>query len=964
MPANLRSIALLTGLFCLSAQAAPIPAATATDTAKLAAVQQKLGGMRLPFVENRGQIDESVAYYAKTLSGTVFVTRSGEIVYALPSKEEDSPKTQVLTERLMSGKTVLAPVDTATTKVSHFVGNDKSKWQSNLTTHGAVSLGEAWKGIEVELRAHGKNVEKFFTVKPGAKAETIQMQLEGAKALRVATTGELEMATDSGTLRFSPPVAWQEENGQKHPVEVTYVPQGNQYSFKLGQYDNTKPVIIDPLLQSTYLGGSGNDGALSMSIHPVNGDIYLFGSTDSIDFPGVSGGVQEGFAGNQGDIFVARLDKSLTFLSQATYLGGSGIDSGADAGTYIATHPQTGDVYVLGHTNSPQFPGTSGGAQASRRGAYDLVIAKLNDSLTTLIQSTYLGGSGVDYAGAIAIHPQTFDVYVASYTYSTNFPRASGGAQSTLGGGQDMVVARLDSSLKTLFQSTYLGGAAYDWPYSLVIGPDTGEVYVAGYTDSSNFPGTIGGAQVALGGNTDIVIARLNKELTSLLQSTYLGGASWDYAQSILVHPQTGELYVAGLTYSSDFPGTAGGAQPSIGSAPYQVVIAQLAPSLNNLIQATYLGGNIYGSHAEAIFTHPQTGEIYICGYTNTSDFPGTFGGAQATLGGYVDISISRLDSALKTLNQSTYLGGLDADYGSTCALHPQTGEVFVAGYTYSTNFPSVNGGAQSYLAAYQDVVAARLTPSLSEAEQYNLVASRTGGEGIIISTDGRINCDVNGMDCIEPYTYGTTVTLNATPSANSTFSGWTGACSGTSNTCTLTIYAYSQVFAGFNYINYELSVTKAGAGTGTVTAPSLICGTTCSISYVSGTSITLYATPDQNMVFAGWGGACSGAANTCTITMDEAKSVTATFEKATFNLTVSKIGAGTGTVSGTGINCGIDCNETFTAGTVVALTAKADTNSKFSGWSGACAGVRTTTCNVTMDATKDASAKFNLIPQ
>jgi len=169
----------------------------------------------------------------------------------------------------------------------------------------------------------------------------------------------------------------------------------------------------------------------------------------------------------------------------------------------------------------------------------------------------------VDKAIALAIHLTTGEIYVAGYTTSTNFPGTAGGAQTGHRGGfGDAFVARLNSGLTQILQSTYLGGSGSDYAAALAIHPATGEVYVAGKTDSRNFSKTAGGAQVAHGGgDEDAFVARLNKDLTQILQSTYLGGSDMDEARALAIHPTTGEVYVAGYTLSSNFPKTAGGAQ-------------------------------------------------------------------------------------------------------------------------------------------------------------------------------------------------------------------------------------------------------------------------------------------------------------------------------------------------------------------------------------------------------------------
>src|SRR5262249_26776537 len=195
----------------------------------------------------------------------------------------------------------------------------------------------------------------------------------------------------------------------------------------------------------------------------------------------------------------------------------------------------------------------------------DGFVARLNARLTALRQATYLGGSGGDEGDALAIAPTTGEVYVAGSTSSADFPGTAGGAQSVIGGGTtDVFVARLSADLTALDQATYLGGRCpagaslcRDIPVAMQL--TTRDVYFAGATDSPNFPGTVGGAQSASGGNTDAFVARLSTDLTALHQATYLGGANADGAQDLAIAPTTGDVYIAGFTASPVFPGTAGG---------------------------------------------------------------------------------------------------------------------------------------------------------------------------------------------------------------------------------------------------------------------------------------------------------------------------------------------------------------------------------------------------------------------
>jgi hypothetical protein len=247
----------------------------------------------------------------------------------------------------------------------------------------------------------------------------------------------------------------------------------------------------------------------------------------------------------------------------------------------------------------------------------------------------------------------------------------------------------------------------------------------------------------------------------------------------------------------------------------------------------------------------------------------------------------------------------------------------------------------------------------------HTLVVTRSGnGNGSVASSPVGISC---GTTCSANFTSGTPVTLTATPTAGSTFTGWSGDCSG-SATCQVTMSSDHNVtatFAAGSAGTQTLSVTRAGGGSGSVSSsPSGIsCGSTCSASFTTGTVVTLTATPASGSTFSGWsGGGCSGT-GTCTVTMSSAQAVKATFSTATVpnhTLSVTRAGGGTGAVSSSpsGISCGTACSGSFTAGTVVALTATPASGSTFAGWSGGgCSG--TGTCNVTMSSDESVTATF-----
>jgi hypothetical protein len=716
------------------------------------AVGERLSAIGIPFVANSGQTDPAVAYYAQTFAGTVFVTRDGRIVYSLPENKTSPPGRRLsaeaggwsLTERLVGGKAHPNGARGAPSRVSYFLGNDPARWRSDVPTFDSVSLGEVWPGISVELRASGHGMEKVFTVMPGANPSRIHMSVAGAKSLRINSAGALVASTGLGDVAFTRPMAYQERDGARREIAVAYEARGHGYGFRLGSYDPTLPVLIDPLLQATYLGGSGEDVGYSLAVHPASGDVYVAGYTTSTDFPGTAGGAQPANPGGY-DAFVARLNASLTTLTQATYLGGSGPDIGFD----LAIHPTSGDVYVTGYTNSTNFPGTTGGAQAANGGGNDAFVARLNASLTTLTQATYLGGSGNDDVGvALAVHPASGDVYVLGHTTSRNFPGTAGGAQAAHGGSlYDAFVARLNSALTTLGQATYLGGSLFDFGSALAIHPTSGDVYVVGNAQSTNFPGTAGGAQPAHGGGLyDAFVARLNPALTILGQATYMGGSNTDVTTySVLaVHPVSGDVYVTGQTNSTNFPGTAGGAQPANAGGD-DAFVARLNAALTTLGQATYLGGSLF-DFGSALAIHPTSGDVYVVGNAQSTNFPGTAGGAQAANAGGYDAFVARLNSSLTTPTQATYLGGSGNEIGRALAIRPISGDVYVAGETTSTDFPGTAGGAQpANGGGSSDAFVARLTSDLAFDSCLNVTCTASDQ-----CHDAGV-CDPTTGDCSNP---------------------------------------------------------------------------------------------------------------------------------------------------------------------------------------------------------------------
>jgi len=649
--------------------------------------------MTVPFVAAGGCDDPRVAYAAAIRDGTLFVTRDGALVYGL----RDGGR---LAETLPGARLSPRGAVRSGTRVSRFLGDDRACWQRDALAFDRVSLGEAWPGVTVDLAAHGGDVEKLFTIAPGADVRRIGVRLQGARRMTISAAGALVADTGFGSVRFTAPRAWQDIAGEHRLVRARYTLDGDRYGFALGPHARGHPVVIDPILQATYLGGSGGDIAYAVAVD-ATGSVLVAGSTASQNFPGTAGGARPG-AGGGGDAFVAKLDGTLTTLLQATYLGGAGADI-----AYALAIDGDGNVYVAGSTASANFPGTAGGAQANPGGGGDAFIAWLSGDLADLKQATYLGGNGFDQAFALAIGGND-DVFVAGGTASANFPGTAGAAQPARAGSGDAFVARLDRTLGKLLRATYLGGSNNETAFALACGAD-GSVYVAGSTGSANFPGAAGGAQATFGGGGgDAFVARLDRTLATLVQATYLGGALSDIAYALAV-ASDGAVFVAGETASTNLPGTDGGFQPQRGGG-IDAFVAKLTAALTGLTQATYLGG--LGDDSAAALSLDVTGKVFVAGSTTSSLFPGAAGGAQATPGGDGDAFVAEFDPSLATLLQSTFYGGGGLDQGRAIAIDTR-GKVYAAGGTASFNLPAAGGGAQASPGGNGDAFVVRMTASL-----------------------------------------------------------------------------------------------------------------------------------------------------------------------------------------------------------------------------------------------------------
>ncbi len=556
--------------------------------------------------------------------------------------------------------------------VNFFPGSDSHGWRTGIHTYESLVYRELYAGIDAVYDSSGGALKCEFRIAPHADPSLIQLVYRGMDGIGIDAKGGLVITTKSGALREAAPEAYQFIAGVRRSVPSSFrLEMNHTVVFDIGAYDDSQPLIIDPLISSIYFGGSGMDVATGVATDAA-GDIYVAGWTDSVDWPGGRIGVASGV-----HVFVAKFQADGHTPVYCTFLGGSG-----DSRAFGLAVDAAGNAYITGATYSTDFP-LSKPLQSRLDGTTDAFVAKLNPAGDTLLFSTYFGGDGSESGNAIALDTLG-NIYIAGETTSLSGFPAVNAYQSHSNGGSDAFVMKLDNTGATMLYSTYLGGTRDDRARAIAVNA-AGEAYVAGDTNSSDFP-VLNAFQAKTGGNQDAFVLKLNASGAGLIYSSYLGGSGGvtgfpESAFAIAVDG-SGNAYVTGTTSSTDFP-LANASQAIFGGGNLDAFVANIG-STGKLIYSTYLGGN--SSDVANAIAVGSSGVVYVTGYTASTDFPGA-AATQTTNAGLYDAVVTQLQDG--SIVQSTYLGGSNIDAANAIALSSPS-DVYVAGQTASGDFPVI----------------------------------------------------------------------------------------------------------------------------------------------------------------------------------------------------------------------------------------------------------------------------------
>lgn len=680
------------------------------ETASQPEIDRTLSQMPLAFTVNAGQWDDSVLFRSQSGGATMWFTATGayyqftrhtgpaELIGGIAEDAEmtgttDKRETMLIRASFVGAEPV--PLVTGdrmlTYRCNYFLGNDPSKWQANVANFEAVVYAGIYPGIDLKYYGNGHEMEYDFLVSPGADYSRIQIQYQGARGMSVNGAGELIIETDFGSITERRPVVYQTVGGEKRELTGMYVLQGgNRFSFALDEeYDPSLPLVIDPVLvYSTYLGGSSggaggfdDEHAFGIAVD-ASGSAYVAGRTPSADFPTLNG--LDGTAGGGYDGFVTKLSPDGSSLVYSTYLGGSEDDL-----CLGITVNALGEAYIFGATSSTDFPTQNAYDNSYNGGGNDAFVVKLAAEGNSLVYSTFLGGSALDYdalqgtdeCGGIAID-QSGNAYITSVTTSTDFPMVNA-YDNTYSGLYDVFVTKLSPDGGSLVYSTYLGGSSNDISQGIAVDLE-GNVFVSGSTLSNNFP-LLNAFQITRLGYSDAFVTKLAPAGSSLVYSTLLGGSLSDWGMEVAIDA-VGSAYVSGQTYSEDFP-LLNQFQNYQGSSGHSdAFVTKLGSSGETLVYSTYLGGSA-NDWTFGIAVN-STGNAFLAA-GSLADFP-TAHAFDATFNGSYDVVVVEMGVAGNTLLYSTYLGGTALDF-APCIAIDGADNAYIAGTTFSSDLPTLN---------------------------------------------------------------------------------------------------------------------------------------------------------------------------------------------------------------------------------------------------------------------------------
>jgi len=605
-------------------------------------VMTSMSATPMAFTENQGQWGDKTLFKAET-NGATFYFCKGEVAYffirntdelieyaSIEAKQyEGLPETSHGPRYKQEGLLIRARFEGANQDVeiigegmlghksNYFIGNDPSGWQTNVPSYSNIIYKNIYPGIDLKYYSNGGSLKYDFIVYPGADVNQIRIRYEGIDNLELASNGDMRINSDFGAIYDKAPKVYQEIDGRRQEIAAAYKLSGlGTMGFSIDEsFDPVYPLIVDPqLFFSTYLGGIGYDYSSDIGVDS-QGNIIVAGWTISSDFPVVA--PYDGTYNGERDGFISKLSAAGDSLLFSTYIGGTERDN-----PYEIAIGNDDFIYVVGYTESSDYPMVNP-FDDTYGGYHEAFVTKLSNTGDSLIYSTYLGGN---------FHDHCYDVFVDQFnqacvtgrTGSNDFPLVDPFDDSYGGGAAygDIFISKFSVSGESLIFSTYLGGSSSEFGGAITL-DEAGNYYITGVTFSADFP-MVNSFDETFNVVHDAVVVKLSAAGDSILYSTFLGGAEFDYGRAIAVDDE-GLIYIAGQSgsqpgISCDFPFVNAYSDSCYGRHdPFLAAINPFLEGENTLIYCTNLVGSGDLDYANSIALDSD-GYVYISGAA--SDIP------------------------------------------------------------------------------------------------------------------------------------------------------------------------------------------------------------------------------------------------------------------------------------------------------------------------------------------------------
>ena len=529
----------------------------------------KLDKSIIPFLfeKNIGQYYEKVKFVLKNGTSTTFFTQDELVIVLAKPKEENIEnkadrlnrikeyETSVLRIKLENANQYpeIIGANELSCKINYIKGKNKDDWNMDVPAYEKIIYKDVYDGIDLVYYENNGKLEHDFIVSPKADINNIEIGFDGADKVELDNDKNILINVKEHDVMMLKPKVYQYIDDMEIEINSSFVVNNNNVTFSISDYNKNEVLIIDPvLIYGSYIGGSSSEEGRGIAVD-ANENAYITGYTNSSNFP-VINAYQSTYQGNA-DVFLTTIDTKLSGVSSliySTYIGGSGYDEGR--GVAVDNNE---NAYITGYTSSTNFP-VINAYQSTYQGGSDVFLTKIDTKLSgvsSLIYSTYIGGSDNDYGAGVDVDSNE-NAYIAGYTFSINFPVINA-YQSIRVGPYDLFLVKIDtklSGINSLIYSTYIGGSSPNEGRGVAV--DANEnAYIVGDTLSTDFP-VKNAYQSTLQGSNDVVLVKIDTKLSgvnSLMYSTYIGGSGSDLGYGIAVDTNQ-NAYITGRTDSTKFP--------------------------------------------------------------------------------------------------------------------------------------------------------------------------------------------------------------------------------------------------------------------------------------------------------------------------------------------------------------------------------------------------------------------------